>query len=567
MRSFSIIKLRDTNDPIFLYRFGRDYYINQSKVANGERQERTKSAMSSMSSRPNSSLSQQSSCAGDEQHERQVSHDELKQFEAASLRGSLPRRCCRDPLASPHFAINPLLHLESASDQLHHDDGERAKTLVGNDVQIICSEEKESKKRDARDDRGFKNSIKLNIGAIFEEDNYVQAESLKVDSPKLILMDWNRSWDNHQGEEPIVPRYDIRAGSPGDRDDLGDHDSGMCSIGSHDSESSERDRWRQLFRLTNNPDGNGQISSVGGRRFWTTGGYKYHTFGGIRIRPKKAENPNDDLEDESTSPEDPFEDRSPEFAKLKFQTFGGIKKNRKIDNRRIPNYRRIRLRPILPEVASVVPGRNLVEKEGSMNLKLYSNIDLGNCDQPTNWNRSVSLEEFASFEHSTFEENDWQNEKNDVTNNRISMGYSHIGRSRNRTSTSRTNSMTKRKTMIRKKNINSSSLWSLPNEDDKWQDKIDCASDEIIMNKFLKDVSRRRKASVFNNDNIVARGRKRSGKHQEILENDNSEKLKKSIIRNTERNLKNSEESQKEENDHKTRRKKYVRSLSDITIW
>ncbi|KYN33692.1 hypothetical protein ALC56_11949 [Trachymyrmex septentrionalis] len=414
-------------------RFGRDYYINQSKVASGERQERTRSAMSSMSSRPSSSLSQQSSCAGDEQHERQVSHDELKQFEAASLRGSLPRRCCRDPLASPHFAINPLLHLD-----------------------------------------------------------YVLAESL-------------------------------------------DHDSGMCSIGSRDSESSERDRWRQLFRLTDNPDGNGQISSIGGRRFWTTGGYKYHTFGGIRIRPKKEENP-DDFEDESTSPEDSFEDRSPEFAKLKFQTFGGIKRSRKIDSRRIPNYRKIRLRPILPE-ASVVLGRDLVEKEGLMNLKLYSNINSGNCDQPTNWNRS--------------------DEKNDVTNNRISMGYPQIGRSRNRTSTSRINSMTKRKAVIRKKNINSSSLWSLPNEDDEWQDEIDCASDEIIMNKFLKNVSRRRKASVFNNDNIVARGRERSGRHREILEDDNSEKLKKSIIRNTERDLKNSKESQKEENDHnKTRRKK-----------
>ncbi|XP_011697120.1 PREDICTED: uncharacterized protein LOC105455471 isoform X2 [Wasmannia auropunctata] len=52
--------------------FGRDYYINQSKAASGERlQERARSAMSSMSSRPSSSLSQQSSCAGDEQHERQ----------------------------------------------------------------------------------------------------------------------------------------------------------------------------------------------------------------------------------------------------------------------------------------------------------------------------------------------------------------------------------------------------------------------------------------------------------------------------------------------------------------
>ncbi|XP_011872207.1 PREDICTED: uncharacterized protein LOC105564451 isoform X3 [Vollenhovia emeryi] len=52
-------------------RFGRDYYINQSKVATGERQEPARSAMSSMSSRPSSSLSQRSSCAGDEQHERQ----------------------------------------------------------------------------------------------------------------------------------------------------------------------------------------------------------------------------------------------------------------------------------------------------------------------------------------------------------------------------------------------------------------------------------------------------------------------------------------------------------------
>ncbi|XP_018313967.1 uncharacterized protein [Mycetomoellerius zeteki] len=555
-------------------RFGRDYYINQSKVANEERQERTRSAMSSMSSRPSSSLSQQSSCTGDEQHERQVSHDELKQFEAASLRGSLPRRCCRDPLASPHFAINPLLHLESASDQLHHD-GERAENLIENDVRIMCSEEKESTKGDARDDRGSKNSMESNVGAIFEEeeDSYVLAESLKVDSPKSVPMDWNRSWDNHKGEEPIVPRYDNRAESPGDRDDLGDHDSGMCSIGSRDSESSERDRWRQLFRVMDNLDGNGQISSVGGRRFWTTGGYKYHTFGGIRIRPKKPENPDDDLEDESTSPEDSFEDRSLEFAKLKFQTFGGIKRSRKIDSRRIPNYRRIRLRPILPEAASVVPNRDLVKTEGLMNLKLYySNVDSGNCDQPTNLNRSISLEGFANFEHSTsstFEESDWQDEKNDVMNKRISTGYSQIERSRNRTSTFRINPMTKRKNLIRKKNINSSSLRSLPNEDDEWQDEIDCVSDEIIMNKFLKDVSKRRKASIFNDDNIVARGRERSERHREVFEDGNSEKLEKSIIRNSERDLENSKESQQEENDHNNARRKklYVRSLSDITIW
>lgn len=561
------------NDLIFLYRFGRDYYINQSKVVSGERQERARSAMSSMSSRPSSSLSQQSSCTGDEQHERQVSHDELEQFEAASLRGSLPRRCCRDSRASPHFAINPLLHLKSASDRSRHGDDERAENPIGNDVRMMFPDERESTKENMRDDRESKNSVESNVRAIFEreEDNHVLAESLEIgtDSRKLAPADWNRPWNgsaDREAEEPIVPRYDNHAGSPGDRDDRdpGDHDSGMCSIGSHDSETSDRDRWRQLYRVADNdrPGGDEQISSIGGRRFWTTGGYKYHTFGGIRIRSKKTEDLDDDLEDESASPEDSFEDRSLEFAKLKFQTFGGIKRSR-----RIPNFRRIRLRPILSEVASAVAesSHNLVETEGSANLELHSNVDhSGNCDQPTS---STSFEGFASFEHSmssTFEESDWQDE-DDVTNDRISIEYAQIGRNRNRTNAFRT----KRRNLIRKKNVNSLSLWSLPNENDEWQDEIDCASDEIIMNKFLKDVSRTRKVCAFNDDDVRGRGM-RSRKHREVLEDSNSEKLGKSITRrNTERNLESSKECKQEgKSDDKGQSKKlYVRSLSDITIW
>lgn len=520
--------------------------------------------MSSMSSRPSSSLSQQSSCAGDEQHERQVSHDELEQFEAASLRGSLPRRCCCDPRSSLHFAINPLLHLESASDLSYHGDGERAENLVGNDVRMVYPEERESMKEDARDDRESKNSS--NVGVIFErEEDNVLAEKLEVGmNSRKSPTDWSREtspWNDREGEEPIVPRYENRAGSPSDP---GDRDSGMCSIGSRDSESSERDRWRRLYRVDNDrPGNNGQISSVGGRKFWTTGGYKYHTFGGIRIRPKKLEHFDDDLEDESASPEDPIEDYSPEFAKLKFQTFGGIKRNRKVDSRRIPNYRRIRLRPILPEAASVVRGAEggFVETEGSANL--HSNS--GNCAQPTNLNRSMNFEGFASFEQSTsstFEESDWQDEENNVMNGQVSTGYAQIAR-RNRMSAFRMSPMTKRRNLLRRKNINSSSLPPMPNEDDEWQDEIDCASDEIIMNKFLKDVSRRRKACVFND---VAERETKSG-HQENLEN--SEKLGKSITRNTERNLESSKESRRErKGDDKERCKKlYVRSLSDVTIW
>lgn len=547
-------------------------------MANGERQERAKSAMSSMSSRPSSSLSQ-SSCAGDEQHEQQVSHDELKQFEAASLRGSLPRRCCRDTRASSHFAINPLLHLESANDRSRHDDGERADNHVGNDVRMMYPEERESMKEDIRDDRGSKN-----VGAIFEneEDNYVLEENLEagMNSWKLVLTDWNRLWENREGsvdrvgEEPIVPQYDNRVGDcPGDRDDRdpGDHDSGMCSIGSRDSEGSERDRWRRLYRVVDNdrPGDSGQILSIGSRKFWTTGGYKFHTFGGIRIQPKKTEKLDDDLENESTSLENSFEDRSPEFARLKFQTFGGIKRSRKID-RRIPNYRRIRLRPILPEVASVIRGaEDGRETEGSANFELHSNVNSGNCDQPTNLNCSTS---FEGFEHlsSTFEESDWQDEENDITNNRISTGHAQIRHNRNRTNAFRVSSMTKRRNPTRKKTLNSPSLWSLPNEDDKWQDEIDCIPDEIIMNKFLKDVSKRRKAYAFNDDDIAAQERgTRSGRQsREVLEV-NSEKLGKSITRNTERNLQNLKESpQEEKGDDKERCKKlYVRSLSDVTIW
>ncbi|XP_036138687.1 uncharacterized protein LOC105834785 isoform X2 [Monomorium pharaonis] len=580
---YELTKLNEVNLETLLIpnrpdikRFSRDYYINQSKVASGERQERARSAMSSMSSRPSSSLSQQSSCTGDEQHERQVSHDELEQFEAASLRSSFPRRCCRDPRASPHFAINPLLHLEPVSNRSRHDDGERAENLVENDVQTMHPEA--NTKEDARDDQGSKKSVESNTGAIFgeeEKESYVLAE-IGTDSTQSIPTD--RSWDDREDEEPIVPRYDSRAGSPGDRDDrdLGDRDSGMCSI---DSESSERDRWRRLYRLmdSDSPGDSGQISSIGGRRFWTTGGYKYHTFGGIRIHPKKAEDPDDDdLEDELAWPESPlFEDRSPEFARLKFQTFGGIKRGRKINSKRFPNYRRIRLRPILSETASAIPenDRDPIETQKSANLELHSNVNsTSNYDQPTNLNCSTSVEGFASFEHSTSStfESDWQDEDNNVMNNRIPMGHAQIGRNRNRMNALRTNSMMKRKTLIKsKKNVNNSPSL-LPNENDEWQDELDCTSDEIIMNKFLKDVSSTRKECAFSDDDVAARGRRiRSGRHRKVLEDNNSEKLEKSIIRNTERNLENSKEFwQERKSDDRGRCKKLnVRSLSDVTIW
>ncbi|XP_012221991.1 uncharacterized protein [Linepithema humile] len=73
---YELTKLNEVNLETLLVpnrpdikRFGRDYYINQSKAANGEQHERARSAMSSVSSRPSSSLSQQSN--SDEQREQQ----------------------------------------------------------------------------------------------------------------------------------------------------------------------------------------------------------------------------------------------------------------------------------------------------------------------------------------------------------------------------------------------------------------------------------------------------------------------------------------------------------------
>lgn len=515
----------------FFYRFGRDYYINQSKVASGERQEQAaRSTMSSMSSRPSSSLSQRSSCTGNEQREQQVSHHELEQFEAASLRSSLPRRRCRDPLASPHFAINPLLHLKLVSDRLPHDDDDDDNQQVKNVIENErINEDRESTIEDTTGDQRFRN-----FGAIVDrKENNVLAEDLEVDTDfGRTSANWNEFSNDHdanvdrEAEEPIVPRYDANRGGLSDHQDdcdLGDHDSG---IGSRDSVISDRDRWRRLYRVADNNrhDGGEEISSIGGRRFWTTGGYKYHTFGGIRIRPREREDL-DDLEDESTLPPvDEFADHPLEFAKLKFQTFGGIKKSRRIHGSKIPNYRRIRLRPILPEVASAALNadqrRDRVVMGKSRNFELYSNVDrLGSLDRLANLNRSTSFEGFASCEHSTsstFEESDWQNEEDDVVDHRVSSGHD-IGR--NRTTAFKTNSA-KYRNPIRKKDVNLSSLLSFENEDNEWQNEpFHSISNENIMNKFLSDSSKKRKICAFSDDDVARRGREtRSRRYREIFE-------------------------------------------------
>ncbi|XP_020297951.1 uncharacterized protein LOC109862335 [Pseudomyrmex gracilis] len=287
---YKLTKLNEVNldalllpERLDIKRFERDYYINQSKSASKEREEWAKLATSSVSSRPNISLSQWSS--DEQQHEQQVSHHELKRFESASLRGSLSRQCCRDPCASAHFAINPLLYLKPAQTTAiaqsrceNDNDMEQVRSLTANVIE------------DATKDRKSEISIELNIGTIFEEieDNYVLLKSVKIGTKirKLMSTDWNRLSDDesvdHKAKKQIVPRYDNQVELLGNRS-LGDENSGMYSISSRYLENSDQKRWRQLYQIEETDSyGNKQISSIG-KKFWTIGGYKYNTFGGIRI--------------------------------------------------------------------------------------------------------------------------------------------------------------------------------------------------------------------------------------------------------------------------------------------
>lgn len=331
--------------------------------------------MSSASSRPSSSLSQRSSSIGDEQSEQQVSQHELEQFEGASLRGSLPRQRCCDPHASPHFAINPLRHMEEpagpfavdcASDWLQrhrHHEGPVERLLEASGR--LTNPEKNGADTIEGQIRSSDHLVESKVEETLREKHALTENSESdTDFGKSSIEHWEqiqrRSRDDSstdEAKELLVPQCeDNRLEDL--LDDRDGRDSGMCSIGSRSSDGSERDRWRELYHLEdkNNYSGNEQMSTIGGKKFWSSGEYKHYIFGGIRPRSREAEDVDDeDAEDDPISPEDYFVDHTPEYTKFRYQTFGGIKKSKRINDERISRYRRILLRPYPSEAESAVP--------------------------------------------------------------------------------------------------------------------------------------------------------------------------------------------------------------------
>lgn len=325
-----------------------------------------------------------------------------------------------------------------------------------------------------------------------------------------------------------------------------DRDSGMSSVDTNDSKVEKKeDCWRRLWIDDFRNVGNEQIVSLNGRRYFNSNGYKYNTFGGIKKHLSIDELSNDSDEDNSKQPErsDEFFDPG-EFAGLKFHTFGGVKGSKKVDRRGILMYRRVTLR------SSVRNGKNVKGMGTSRSDSLFQVKDRISEDRQIDDYRSDDSEE----------------------KDRSAKYLDKKPRRRG------CNKFYKRqKTKI----IYTSST----STDDDWQDEeVLELPDKVIMQKFLKDTSKKMKSNSDNDPNyFLNTSRKkifnnsirapRSPKHRSSDDNE-SLKLEPPIVPEVIEKSFESLQDLRGKGKGKKKRKasesiKYVgvRSLSDLTIW
>ncbi|XP_076762748.1 uncharacterized protein LOC143430385 isoform X3 [Xylocopa sonorina] len=524
--------------------FSRDYYINDSKATGSEKGRRS---AASTSSRPSSSLSQGSSSTGMADQDQQVSF-QLEQFEEASLRGSLSRRTYRDPHSSPHFAINPLLRMDL-------DQSAESADCFYKSIELPNEKPFSSESNHRGEARSLENARENEEEANEYETvpderdidhfsvNGRNDESLRSDNDTLEeANDDSFALSDSSSKVAYNPLY-----KPQGNDMKPDNDSGMYSVETNDLEGNkgeDQDSWKRLWvNDWQNSAINEQILFSHGRKYWNFNGYKYHTFGGIKCN--LIENVEDSDEDnlQMEAHTVPFD-----FSNFKYQTFGGIKRGKKIDGRGIPMYRKVTLRSSMrsyknskrvrsPQSDPVLPYKNGMNNESN-----------GNFD-------SLSIER-TNYQNDDYEEND----KN----------------------ATRKNSNSKR-SKRKPKTIVSASYRST--SDDDWQDEDVHAPDNVIMQKFLKDASRKVK-SRSNTDNestyflntsrrkVFDDGAKKTRlqKHRSLDSNDSLKlepPLMPEVVERTFESLRDLR-SKGRKTKHKGSepiKKLGVRSLSDLTIW
>ncbi|XP_068982625.1 titin homolog isoform X5 [Bombus flavifrons] len=524
-------------------RFGRDYYINDSRASGNEKGRRS---TASTSSRPSSSLSQRSSSNGMADQDQQVSF-QLEKFEEASLRGSLSRWTYRDPYSSPQFAINPLLRLEldvstEPTDRDHENINGSNENSTGNDVPNGIEYSKNMTKNKEHIDK-YKAIIEKET-KYFDIDGQ-DAKSLGTDNDILKLM--SSEFSQKVAYNPLYePEKSI----------LKSDDSGMFSVDMNPMENNKKQSeefWRLWINDNQDHTRNDQILSFNGRRYWNLNGYKYHTFGGIKNSLDKSVE-DSDAEDNlkmETRDDDPFD--ITDFSKFKFQTFGGIKKGKKIDGKGIPMYRKMILRSCIRNCKNTKGMRSSQSDSALQRMNGINNASNEKIDQ-------------GSDRQSDYE--------SDSPEERDTMKYLNINTKRKRN-----NKFYKRRVKTVFSSYRSSS-------DESWQDEDVQSPDKLITRKCLRDTPKKTKLrpnpdndsnyffntsrrKVFNDSLRRVRSQKRLSDDNESL------KLEPPIVPQmvektfeTLQDLRSKGKKKKSKSFESNNLKKTgVRCLTDLTIW
>ncbi|KZC06592.1 hypothetical protein WN55_10503 [Dufourea novaeangliae] len=471
-------------------RFGRDYYINSRASIN----EKGRRSTASTSSRPSSSLSQGSSSIGPDQ-EQQVSF-QLEKFEEASLRGSLPRWTYRDPYSSPHFAINPLLRLEH-----------------------------EGSKQDSTD-HANQNTIKARIHA---EDTNISDEPITCTEQRT---------EKGKMMQAYNPLYELEQMLPTSLEKFNpDQDSGMYSIDLPDPEDTRKQDGYK--RLRSDDCSSDQILSSNGKRYWNFNSYEHHTFGGIKSSTRSTE---DSDEERSKYEVDELETMDvDDFGKLRLQTFGGIKRNKKIDGKRVTTCRKMKLRSSWRAQRNAKGAKTTQSESGVRNhTKIRERLDLRSA-RNTEWS-----------------DEDYFGKTNSVKN--TLQAPNHYG------------TESRRKCMTKSSKGPTRMIQYQSSSDENWQDSN--VPDRTIMAKFLKDASKKANTAYYFNTSRrkVFNDSKRARSLNKHRFSDDNESLKleppivPDVVERTFETLRDLRTRTRKRKSPEPRRKLGVWSLSDVTI-
>lgn len=328
-----------------------------------------------------------------------------------------------------------------------------------------------------------------------------------------------------------------------------DRDSGMDSIESYDLRSNKTNNvYSDKLSCTKDEiiARENQIISTNNKRYLNMFNYKYHTFGGIRNSIIYQRDCSINYEDDVV--EDNFFFGSPDFVNMKFQTFGGIKRNKKIDGRKIQNYSKIKLRPKIQIIkgskANHSANKNIINENKLEEVKKDEIID------EDDWLDEDEHMETRSLEYK-FKSNDRDSSRFLNGNSNIKNRHKRVLKRQNRVESKEDNKYENRDNLINDnlrnwKSLSSNNLTSYHSLDLSKKNKI--RNINYTKGKLLRQHSRSSEEGNLKLEPPVV---------PQVIERDFK----------TLKELKNSNSRKKKCKDNSTNKILGIRSLSNITIW